>query len=146
MKSRGSACPFDQISIIAFKRSPILRTRLWRIIFQCWTEKSIPSVWKHAAAILIHQKDTAENPANCRPICLEPVLLKVLTSVLRNRIIRMEKSVHDGGHSPLEQFFLFYKIKTLQKHFFKGHSDRNQKFKKNFGYQLIALIIQYGAC
>ena len=85
MKSRGSACPFDQISIIAFKRCPILRTRLWRIICQCWTEKSIPSVWKHAAAILIHKKDTAENPANFRPICLEPVLLKVLTSVLRNR-------------------------------------------------------------
>ena len=86
MKSRGSASPFDQISIIAFKRCPILRTHLWKIICQCWNEKSIPSVWKHAAAILIYKKDTAENPANFRPICLEPVLLKVLPSLIRNRI------------------------------------------------------------
>ena len=35
---------------------------------------------------MIYKKDTAENPANFRPICLEPVLLKVLTSLIRNRI------------------------------------------------------------
>ncbi|CAB4017701.1 Hypothetical predicted protein [Paramuricea clavata] len=88
MKSRGSACPFDQISIISFQRCPILRTHLWRIICKCWNEKNIPSVWKHAAAILIHKKDSTEDPANFRPICLEPVLLKVITSLLRNRIFK----------------------------------------------------------
>ncbi|CAB4007076.1 Hypothetical predicted protein [Paramuricea clavata] len=88
MKSRGSACPFDQIIIISFQRCPILRTHLWRIICKCWNEENIPSVWKHAAAKLIHKKDSTEDPANFRPICLEPVLLKVITSLLRNRIFK----------------------------------------------------------
>ena len=34
MKSSGSACPFDQISVLALKRCPILRTALHRIISQ----------------------------------------------------------------------------------------------------------------
>ena len=37
---------------------------------------------------MIHKKDSTEDPANFRPICLEPVLLKVITSLLRNRIFK----------------------------------------------------------
>ena len=49
-----------------------------------------------------------------------------------------------GGHSPSEHFFSFYKVQSQQKHFLKGHSDKNQNLEKNFGYSLITLIIQYG--
>ena len=69
MKSSGSPCPIDQISIIPFKRCPILRTQLWRIISKCWTEKYIPTVWKRAVAVLIYKKDSPDNPANFRPNC-----------------------------------------------------------------------------
>ena len=86
MKSRGSPCPLDQISIIPFKRCPILRTQLWRLLCKCWQEKQIPSIWKRAVTILIHKKGPLDNPSNFRPITLEPVMLKVLTSLLRNRI------------------------------------------------------------
>ena len=74
------------ISIIPFKRCPILRTQLWRLLCKCWQEKQIPSIWKRAVTILIHKKGPLDNPSNFRPITLEPVMLKVLTSLLRNRI------------------------------------------------------------
>ena len=129
MKSRGSACPFDQISIISFQRCPILRMHLWRIICKCWNEKNIPSVWKHAAAILILKKDSTEDPANFRPICLEPVLLKVITSLLRNRIFKFvcENEFIESG---------------IQKGFWPGilgfieHTELLSHISINFAYQM----------
>ena len=88
MKSSGSPCPIDQISIIPFKRCPILRTQLWRLLSKCWTEKYIPTIWKRAVAVLIYKKDSPDNPANFRPIVLEPVMLKVFTSAIRNKIFK----------------------------------------------------------
>ena len=88
MKSSGSPCPIDQISIIPFKRCPILRTQLWRILSKCWTEKRIPIIWKRAVAVLIYKKDSPDNSENFRPIALEPVMLKILTSVIRNKIFK----------------------------------------------------------
>ena len=35
--------------------------------------------------ILVHKKGEAENPANIRPITLESIPLKVITSLIRNR-------------------------------------------------------------
>ena len=46
----------------------------------------IPSSWKRAVRILIYKKDSTDNPANFRPITLEPVALKIFTSSLRNKI------------------------------------------------------------
>ena len=41
---------------------------------------------KKAVSILIHKKGDSDKPENFRPITLEPVLLKVFTSLLRDRI------------------------------------------------------------
>ena len=35
MKSSSSTCPFDQISVLALKRCPILQTTLPRIMSHC---------------------------------------------------------------------------------------------------------------
>ena len=78
----------DQISIIPFKRCPILRTQLWRLLSKWWTEKYIPTIWKSAVAVLIYKKDSPDNPENFRPIVLEPVMLKVFTSAIRNKIFK----------------------------------------------------------
>ena len=51
----------------------------------------LPVNWKHAVTIFIHKKDSAEDPANFRPITLEPDFLKVFTSLLRNRILAFLK-------------------------------------------------------
>ena len=85
-KSRASSCPLDQISCIILKRCPILRTILHRIIVECWKTSSIPSCWKKGLSILIYKKGDPADPANFRPITLQPVLYKVLASVIRNRI------------------------------------------------------------
>jgi len=84
MKTSGSPCPLDQISVISFKRCPILRTYLTEIIRQVWVSGSVPTEWKKACTILIHKKGSTDDPANFRPITLESIPLKVLTSCLRN--------------------------------------------------------------
>ena len=56
MKSSGSPCPLDQISIICYKRCPYLRTYLTEIIGVVWKNKTVPSSWKKAISILIYKK------------------------------------------------------------------------------------------
>ena len=84
MKPSGAPCPLDQMSIICFKRCPYLRSYLTEIIHAAWSS-GVPSEWKKACTILIHKKGSTDEPANFRPITLESIPLKVLTSCLRNK-------------------------------------------------------------
>ena len=86
MKASGSPCPLDQISVIAFKRCPYLRTYLTDIIRSVWSSGEVPSEWKKACTILVHKKGDTADPANFRPITLESVPLKIFTSCLRNSL------------------------------------------------------------
>src|SRR6218665_248944 len=72
-KSKASACPLDQLSIIILKRCPILRSLLHIIIAECWRQRYIPMCWKRAATILIYKKGETSDPANFRPITLHLV-------------------------------------------------------------------------
>ena len=67
-KTRASACPLDQLSIIILKRCPILRPVLHRIIHACWTQGVIPECWKRGCTILIYKKGSNTDPENFRPI------------------------------------------------------------------------------
>ena len=86
MKSSGSPCPLDQLSIICFKRCPYLRSYLADLIHETWRSGSVPTEWKRACTILIHKKGNTNDPSNFRPITLESVPLKVFTFCLRNAI------------------------------------------------------------
>ena len=86
MKSSGSPCPLDQLSIICFKRCPYLRTYLSELIQEIWLSGTVPNEWKKACTILIHKKGNTDDPSNFRPITLESIPLKVFTSCLRNAI------------------------------------------------------------
>ena len=86
MKSSGSPCPIDQLSIICFKRCPYLRTYLIDLIHEIWQSGIVPTEWKRACTILIHKKGNTNDPSNFRPITLESIPLKVFTSCLRNEI------------------------------------------------------------
>ena len=86
MKVSGSPCPSDQVSVICRKRCPYLRTYLTAIVVEIWKSGHIPMTWKKVVSILIHKKGDSDKPENYRPITLEPVLLKVFTSLLRGRI------------------------------------------------------------
>ena len=46
----------------------------------------IPELWKKGLTVLAYKKGLADDTANFRPITLEPVIAKVLTSLIRNRI------------------------------------------------------------
>ena len=86
MKSSGSPCPFDHLSVIVLKNWPILRTQVWRICTYCWMNRYFPEMWKNSTTILIHKKDSPEEPSNFRPITLEPIVSKIMTSLIRNRL------------------------------------------------------------
>ena len=86
IRSSGSPCPIDHESIIVFKKCPVLRTQLRRILRKCWNEGSVPTIWKKGITVLAHKKGPANQPENFRPITLEPVLLKVFTALIRNRL------------------------------------------------------------
>ena len=85
MKPSGSPCPFDQISIISFKRCPYLRSYLTEIIHAAWSYGVVPSEWKKACTILIHKEGDTNDPANFRPITLESISLKVFSSCLHSK-------------------------------------------------------------
>ena len=87
MKSGGSTCPFDHVSVIALKRCPILRSSLHRIIVYCWQNNIIPKNWKRGFCVHIYKKGSPKQQSNFRPITLEPVCAYVtegVTSVIRN--------------------------------------------------------------
>ena len=86
MKTYGSPCPLDQLSIICFKRCPFLRSYLAELFRAVWLSRAIPDEWKKACTILIHEKDDTNSPSNFRPITLETIPLKVFTSCIRNSI------------------------------------------------------------
>ena len=88
MKSSGSSCPHDQISIIILKRYPIPRTIIHKIISHYWMNKIFPRSWKRAFTNLIHKKGPGNDPLNFRPITLQPAFAKVYSSLIRNRIFK----------------------------------------------------------
>ena len=87
MKTGSSACPLDQLSIIPFKKSAYLRSYLATIIQTVWKSGQIPDTWRKAASILIHKKESTDDPQNFRPITLQSVPLKIFTSTIRNACV-----------------------------------------------------------
>ena len=73
--------------IICYKRCPYLSSHLTAIIAEIWKKNVIPPTWKKAITILVHKKGCAVNPDNFRPITLKTVTLKILTSVLGNKVM-----------------------------------------------------------
>lgn len=92
IKSRSSPCPLDQISIIIFKKCPILRTFLHKLIVKCWSSSSIPSCWRQGLTVLIYKKGDAQDPANFRPITLQPIPYKIFSAIIKNRLYRFLES------------------------------------------------------
>ena len=60
MKSSASPCPLDQISVIAFKKCPALRSRLANILQRAWSAKTFPDDWKSGATVLAYKKMTLD--------------------------------------------------------------------------------------
>ena len=104
MKSSGSPCPLDQLSIICFKRCPYLRTYLSELIQEIWLSGTVPNECKKACTILIHKKGNTDDPSNFRPITLESIPLKVFTSCLRNAVYSFLASNNFVEHNTQKGF------------------------------------------
>ena len=89
MKSSGSPCPLDQISIICFKRCPYFRSCILKLCYKVISTNTIPDSRKRAVTILIYKKTILSLPDNFRPITLEPIDLKIFTSIIRNQIYEL---------------------------------------------------------
>ena len=63
-----------------------MRTYVWKLLEHCLEKSLIPELWKKGLTVLAYKKGLADDPANFQPITLEPVIAKVLTSLIRNRI------------------------------------------------------------
>ena len=83
MKSSASPCPLDQVSVIAFKKWPILRSHLTKIIQLAQKSRKLGNLAQQCSLI---KKGDPDEPENFCPITLQPVLSKVFTSIIRNRL------------------------------------------------------------
>ena len=90
MKSSASPCPNDAISIIAFKNVQYCDSHLVKIIQTGWKGKTFPKIWRSGVTVLAHKKNDRGNPKNFRPMTLQPVLSKVFTSLICNRLYIFE--------------------------------------------------------
>ena len=88
IKSSGSPCPHDHMSIIMLKLCLFLRTAWHRIISQSWEKQTFPKTWKYAFIILIYKKGEKKVPSNFRPITSQPAFAKVYSSLISNRIYK----------------------------------------------------------
>jgi hypothetical protein len=93
-RASASPCPIDNLSVIILKRCPILRTLLHLIIMECWKQRRIPRCWKRSATILIYKKGDTSDPANFRPITLQPVFYKILAIVMKKRMYEFLSNNH----------------------------------------------------
>ena len=69
---------------IPYERCPYLRSFITEVIRVIWLSHEVPNEWKSACTILIHKKGETSEPANFRPITLESVPLKILTTCIRD--------------------------------------------------------------
>ena len=79
-------CPLYQISIICSKQCPYLRSFMWYICTEVPRSNTLPAQLAKIVTILIHKKGDPSLPENFKPITLEPLSLKIFTSLLRNRV------------------------------------------------------------
>src|SRR6218665_605151 len=80
--------------------------------------------WKRAATILIYRRGETSDPANFRPITLQPVSCKIFTTILKSRVYRflsdndfIDKKIQKAG-----MLILVLVLKDSLRTFFKSLS------------------------
>ena len=63
-------------------------TILTNLFNRCLSEGRVPSSWKNAAVVLLHKKGDMADIKNYRPISLLPIIHKVFSYILLQRMLR----------------------------------------------------------
>jgi len=96
------------------------------LIKACWEQRYFPLAWKKATVTLIHKKGDVCEPQNFRPIALQPVLGKIFTSCIRNKLwsflvkngaidMKMQKGFWPGVNGVTEHIELLQYLLQFQK-------------------------------
>ena len=101
------------------------------LVSQAWKAETIPDTWKKAVTILIHKKDTTDNPSHLRPITLQCTALKVMTSFTRNRIFEF-LSQNGYVENNIQKGFTPKVAGTIEHTAHMGHLIRHAKKHKMF--------------
>ena len=116
IKTSGSPCPLDQLSIIPFKWGPYLRSYVTEVFRNIWQSGEIPNEWKKACTVLIHKKGDQSDPANFRPITLESTPLKIFTSCLRDSMFAFLSVNLSVYHYVPDSLCLNYQVRMSTQH------------------------------
>ena len=145
----GSApCPLDQISYTILKKCPTTSLILVNIFNACLSSSSFPIPWKMGIIKLI-SKPTASsdpsNPSNFRPIALTSCVGKVLTSILKHRLLHY--ATGNGYLDTTLQKAFADSIPGCVEHHFKlsGALDEAKNQQKNICVCWIDLANAYGS-
>ncbi|KAE9417642.1 hypothetical protein Angca_002385, partial [Angiostrongylus cantonensis] len=65
---------------------PVLVSTLARLLTRYLSECMVPTQWKTSKTVLLFKKGDLHDIGNYRPICLLPVVYKLFTRVILNRI------------------------------------------------------------
>ncbi|KAH7718827.1 protein F43G9.7 [Aphelenchoides avenae] len=83
----GKAPGPDGITAEMLKKGGLLLwKRIAKLFTLCLRTRRIPLKWKESRTVLLHKKGDTEDLKNYRPICILPVIYKLFTKVVLNRI------------------------------------------------------------
>ena len=96
---RGKAPGEDNITTAVLQdgEEPIIKA-LTQLFNRCLSDRRVPSSWKNASVVLIHKKGDTADIRNYRPISLLPVIYKVFSHILLQRMLQTLEQ-----HQPQEQ-------------------------------------------
>ncbi|KAK1935455.1 Retrovirus-related Pol polyprotein from type-2 retrotransposable element R2DM [Phytophthora citrophthora] len=99
--AKDSSPGHDGISYAIYRRFAAQLVPLLHAAFQfCWLHRRVPALWKVGIVRLIHKKGDPMQPANWRPICLQPTIYKLYSGLLARRLSRW---LERNGRLPMAQ-------------------------------------------
>jgi hypothetical protein len=130
-KAPGPDCIVNELWI---SLSPSQRLMLLDCINECWRNKEVPQSWSEIVISPIYKKGQKDDPSNYRPISLVNTCLKLLTSLMTNRL----NSWCDSNKTISEYQAAYKKGTGCEDHVFTLSAIiQNQlKYKKNVMYAL----------
>ncbi|OWZ00696.1 reverse transcriptase, partial [Phytophthora megakarya] len=87
--AKTSSPGHDGVGYDIYRRFAPQLTPLLHAAYQfCWLHRRVPALWKVGIVRLIHKKADPTQPANWRPICLQPAIYKLYSGLLARRLSR----------------------------------------------------------
>ena len=94
----------DRLPYAFWKTLPKRVDLLKKVFNLCIINGRVPKAWKKSLVTLVYKKGDKKDPANFRPISLQPAIYKLYTAILARRLA--EFCIENGTISPLQKGFM----------------------------------------